>query len=116
MEHFIAFNFFLFRFTTEMLTEWGKKKSDLKRLIKEHLDPVQKLRDCQKVHKLHIFQSFAGVPHGSVVKCLTHNPGVLGSSCIRSSGFFTGVSEEKTLQTPSLVLNPFPHNDTFQCV
>ena len=27
---------------------------------------------------------------GSVVKCLTRNPGVLGSSRIRSSGFFRG--------------------------
>ena len=29
------------------------------------------------------------VPHGSVVKCLTRNPGVLGSSCTGSSGFFS---------------------------
>ena len=28
------------------------------------------------------------VPHGPVVKCLTHNPGVLGSSRTGSSGFF----------------------------
>ena len=26
--------------------------------------------------------------HATVEKCLTHNPGVLGSSCFRSSGFF----------------------------
>ena len=30
------------------------------------------------------------VPRGSVVKCLTRNPGVLGSSRTRSSGFFRG--------------------------
>ena len=29
------------------------------------------------------------VLRGSVVKCLTHNPGVLGSSCTGSSGFFS---------------------------
>ena len=31
-----------------------------------------------------------GVQHGLLVKCLTHNPGVLGSSGIWSSGFFHG--------------------------
>ena len=45
-----------------------------------------------------------GVLHGSVVKCLTHNPGILGSSHTGSSGFFMGVSLSKTLQSPSLVL------------
>ena len=30
------------------------------------------------------------VPRGSVVKCLTRNPGVLGSSRTGSSGFFRG--------------------------
>ena len=32
--------------------------------------------------------SLSGVLRGSVVKCLTRNPGVLGSSCTGSSGFF----------------------------
>ena len=45
-----------------------------------------------------------GVLRGSVVKCLTRNPGVLGSSRTGSSGFFVGVSLGKTLQSPSLVL------------
>ena len=40
------------------------------------------------------------VPHGSVVKCLTHNPGVLGSSHTGSSGFFLG----QDTSDPSLVL------------
>ena len=31
-----------------------------------------------------------GVLRGSVVKCLTRNPGVLGSSLTGSSGFFRG--------------------------
>ena len=34
------------------------------------------------------FQSFPRVPRDPVVKCLTHNPGVLGSSRTESSGFF----------------------------
>ena len=38
------------------------------------------------------------VPRGSVVGCLTRNPGVLGSSCTRSSGFFCG-SVGKTIQS-----------------
>ena len=42
--------------------------------------------------------------HGSVVKCVTPNPGVLGSSCAGSSRFYEGVSLSKTLQNPSLVL------------
>ena len=41
---------------------------------------------------------------GSVVKCLTHNPGVLGSSRTGSFGFFRGSVLGKTLQSPSLVL------------
>ena len=32
----------------------------------------------------------SGVLRGSVVKCLTRNPRVLGSSCTGSSGFFHG--------------------------
>ena len=34
--------------------------------------------------------SHRGVSHGSVVKCLTCNPEVLGLSCTRSSVFFHG--------------------------
>ena len=45
-----------------------------------------------------------GILCGSVVKCLTGNPGVLGSSCTGSYGFFVGVSLGKTLQSPSLIL------------
>ena len=29
------------------------------------------------------------IPRGSVVECLTHNPGILGSSLTGSSGFFS---------------------------
>ena len=45
-----------------------------------------------------------GVLHGSVVKCLTRNSGVLGSSPTGFSEFFVGVSLGKTLPSPSLVL------------
>ena len=45
-----------------------------------------------------------GVLRGSVVKWSTGNPGRLGSSRTRSSGFFVGVSFGKILQIPSLVL------------
>ena len=47
---------------------------------------------------------FSGALRGSVVKCLTRNHGVLGSSCTGSSGFFVGVSLGKTLHNPSLAL------------
>ena len=40
----------------------------------------------------------------SIVKCLTHNPWVLGSSCTGSSGLLMRVSLGKILQSPSLVL------------
>ena len=48
--------------------------------------------------------SLAGVLPDPVVKCLTFNPGFLGSSRTGSSEFFKGVSLGKTLQSPSLVL------------
>ena len=41
---------------------------------------------------------------GSVVKCLTHNPGVLGSSRTGSSGFFRGSVLGQDTSEPSLVL------------
>ena len=44
------------------------------------------------------------VPHGSVVKCLTRNPGVLGSSSTGSSGFFRGSVLGQDTSEPSLVL------------
>ena len=36
------------------------------------------------------FLLFKGVLYDLVIKCLTRNPGVLGSSCTGSSGFFHG--------------------------
>ena len=51
---------------------------------------------------------FLGVLSGSVVKRLTHNPGVLGSIRIGSSEFFffffVVVFLVKTLQSPSVIL------------
>ena len=44
------------------------------------------------------------VPRGSVVKCLTCNPGVLGSSRTGSSGFFRGSVLGQDTSEPSLVL------------
>ena len=44
------------------------------------------------------------VPRGSVVRCLTRNPGVLGSSLTRSSGFFRGSVLGQDTSEPSLVL------------
>ena len=48
--------------------------------------------------------SFPWVMLGSVVKCLTLNPRVLGSSDTGSSWFFVRVSLSKTLQSPRLAL------------
>ena len=46
-----------------------------------------------------------GVPRGSVLKCLTRNPGVLGSSCTGSSGvFFRGSVLGQDTSEHSLVL------------
>ena len=44
------------------------------------------------------------VPRGAVVKCLTHNPGILGSSCTGSSGFIRGSVLGQDTSEPSLVL------------
>ena len=44
------------------------------------------------------------VPRGSVVKCLTRNPVVLGSSRTGSSGFFRGSVLGQDTSEPSLVL------------
>ena len=44
------------------------------------------------------------VPRGSVVKCLTRNPGVLGLSHTGSSGFFRGSVLGQDTSEPSLVL------------
>ena len=44
------------------------------------------------------------VPHGSVVRCMTRNPGVLGSSLTRSYGFFRGSVLGQDTSEPSLVL------------
>ena len=44
------------------------------------------------------------VLRGSVVKCLTRNIVVLGSSRTESTGFFVEVSAGKALQSPSLLL------------
>ena len=46
---------------------------------------------------------FKAEKRGSVVKCLTHNSGVLDSSHTGSSGFFMGISSGKTLRSPSLL-------------
>ena len=45
-----------------------------------------------------------GVLRGSVVRCLTRNPGALDSSRTGSSRVFVGVSLGTTLQSPSLAL------------
>ena len=50
-----------------------------------------------------VFQS-QGVPRGSVAKCLTRNPGVLGSSRTGSSGFFGGSVLGQDTSEPSFVL------------
>ena len=44
------------------------------------------------------------VLRGSVVMCLTRNPGVLGSSRTGSAVFFVRVSLGETLQSPNLIL------------
>ena len=60
---------------------------------------------CRKTQKIYSRTGKEGVPRGSVVKCLTRNPVVQGSSRTTSSGFFfVGVSVGQTLQSPSLII------------
>ena len=61
-------------------------------------------RDFSQIHLTSFLREHSVVLRGSVVKCLTRNPEVLGSSRSGSSGFFVGVSLGETLQSPSLVL------------
>ena len=65
-------------------------------------------KDSKSIVVKHIHLTSAnlkkGVCRGSVVKCLTCNPGVLGSSHTGSFAFFVGVIQGKTLQSRSLVL------------
>ena len=67
----------------------------------------------QPIEKLYRSLSYIGVlrgsmvkrvPCGSVVKCLTRNPGFLGSSRTGSSGFFRGSVLGQDTSEPSLVL------------
>ena len=53
---------------------------------------------------LNHFLLYTWVPRGSVVKCLTRDPGVLGSSRTGSSGFFPGNDLGQDTSEPSLVL------------
>ena len=52
----------------------------------------------------HILVGFNGVPRGSVVKCLTRNPRVLGLSRTVSPGCFSGSVLGKDTSEPCLVL------------
>ena len=45
------------------------------------------------------FQRFDRVPRGSVVRCLTRNPGTWVRASLDPLGFFVGVSLGKTLQS-----------------
>ena len=58
--------------------------------------------ESKQVNRGYLLSS--GVPRGSVVKCLTRNPGVLGSSLTESSGFFRGSVLGQDTSEPSLVL------------
>ena len=57
--------------------------------------------DVTHVHK---FWFDPGVPRGSVIKCLTRNPGVLDSGRTGSSGIFHGSVLGQDTSEPSLVL------------
>ena len=56
------------------------------------------------VHLLTFSLKKTKAPCGSVVRCLTRNPGVLGSSLTRSSGVFHGSVLGQDTSEPSLVL------------
>ena len=56
------------------------------------------------IYILHIPLYIYRAPRGSVVRCLTRNPGLLGSSRTRSSGSFRGSVLGQDTSEPSLVL------------
>ena len=55
-------------------------------------------------YRVVVFTVTVRVLRGPVVKCLTRNPGVLGSSRTESSGFFRGSVLGQDTSEPSLVL------------
>ena len=90
-EYFVVCKSFLFRMAKSL--SFGTELSRFKPLI---YIPIP-LRTCD-------ISSLARVPRGPVVKCLTRNPGVLGSSRTRSSELFRGSVLGKDTSEPSLVL------------
>ena len=73
----------------------GSKTRSLGQILEKHFV-------CSRGHI--ISPLIVRVPRGSVVRCLTRNPGVLGSSLTRSSGFFRGSVLGQDTSEPSLVL------------
>ena len=63
------------------------------------------------MHHETIVRHLLGVLRVPVIKCLTRNPGVLGSSCNGFSGFFIGVSFGKpdTGETQECIANFHGH-------
>ena len=63
-----------------------------------------------------VFPFKRGVPRGPVVKCLTRNPGILGSSCTGSSGFFCGsVLGQDTSESSLVLVNPRKDMNNVSC-
>ena len=73
-------------------------------LFSGYFDDATVVKVCVILRFIGCFDCGYGVLGGSVVKCLTGYPCVLDSSCASSSRFLVGVSLDKTLQRPSLVL------------
>ena len=72
-------------------------------IINPSIDIGQGMDQDPKNPLVHLFLLLR-VPRGSEVRCLTRNPGVLGSSLTRSSGFFRGSVLGQDTSEPSLVL------------
>ena len=68
------------------------------------MQSINQLFCCLQVLPQQISLKVYRVPRGSLVKRLTRNPGVLGSSPTRSSGFFRGSILGQDTSEPSLVL------------
>ena len=90
-----------------LITLWGKKKnannsiSLLSTMFSAISHPSHRLGNIEFVVSIPFITR---VPRGSEVRCLTRNPGVLGSSLTRSSGFFRGSVLGQDTSEPSLVL------------
>ena len=83
---------------------WSQKYGQIGIQLSDWVENIVGKEEIALYEQFLLFPQCFRVPRGSVVRCLTRNPGVLGSSLTRSSGFFRGSVLGQDTSEPSLVL------------